>query len=162
WVFTGTPDFFDSRHGVAGLAPLHERIAFMKQGNRVNPRQPQLELVPFDQARLRAVALRLRELYPTADPERLARQVSDAFIERLVAEVTAGFKGDVGVVPRQFLREFVNQLDLASDDPTYDPSAEYGFEPRELRPEEELALKGQAFVPEDADDDGSVPVEEVF
>jgi hypothetical protein len=27
WVFTGTPDFFDSRHGVAGLAPLHDRIA---------------------------------------------------------------------------------------------------------------------------------------
>jgi hypothetical protein len=26
WLFTGTPDFFDSRHGVAGLAPLHERI----------------------------------------------------------------------------------------------------------------------------------------
>jgi hypothetical protein len=29
-------------------------------------------------------------------------RLSDEFIERLVAEVTAGFKGDVGVVPRQF------------------------------------------------------------
>jgi hypothetical protein len=25
WLFTGTPDFFDSRHGVAGLAPLPTR-----------------------------------------------------------------------------------------------------------------------------------------
>jgi hypothetical protein len=32
WLFTGTPDFFDSRHGVGGLAPLHERIRFMVQG----------------------------------------------------------------------------------------------------------------------------------
>ena len=161
WVFTGTPDFFDSRHGVAGLAPLHERIAFMKQGNRVNPRQPQLELVPFDAARLRAVAVRLRELYPSKSPERILGRLSDEFIERLVAEVTAGFKGDVGVVPRQFLREFVNQLDLVDDDADYEPMREYGFKPAELKPEEELAIKGQPFTPEDGDE-GPVPVEEVF
>lgn len=161
WVFTGTPDFFDSRHGVAGLAPLHERIAFMKQGTRVNPRQPQLELVPFDAARLRAVAVRLRELYPTKDPARVAARLSDEFVERLVAEVTAGFKGDVGVVPRQFLREFVNQLDLVDDDPDYEPMREYGFSPRELRPEEEQAIKGQPYTPVDGDE-GPVPVEEVF
>jgi len=143
------------------LAPLHERIAFMKQGTRVNPRQPQLELVPFDAARLRAVALRLRDLYPTQHPERIASRLSDGFIERLIAEVTAGFKGDVGVVPRQFLREFVNQLDLVDDDADYDPMQEYGFKPVELKPEEELAIKGQPFAPEDADD-GPVPVEEVF
>ena len=161
WVFTGTPDFFDSRHGVAGLAPLHERIAFMKQGTRVNPRQPQLELVPFDAARLRAVALRLRDLYPTRHPERVVSRLSDEFVERLVTEVTAGFKGDVGVVPRQFLREFVNQLDLVDDDGEYEPMREYGFTPRELKPEEEMAIKGQPFVPEDGDE-GPVPVEEVF
>ena len=161
WVFTGTPDFFDSRHGVAGLAPLHERIAFLKQGNRTSPRQPQLELIPFDAARLRAVAKRLRDLYPARDLERLASRASDVFIASLVDDVTAGFKGDVGVVPRQFLRAFVNQLDLVDDDPDYDPMAEYGFKPAELKPEEELALRGQPFVPADPDD-GPVPVEEVF
>ena len=161
WVFTGTPDFFDSRQGVAGLAPLHERIAFMKQGNRTSPRQPQLELIPFDAARLRAVAKRLRDLYPARDLERLAARASDDFIASLVDDVTAGFKGDVGVVPRQFLRAFVNQLDLVDDDPEYDPMAEYGFKPAELKPEEELALKGQPFVPAEPDD-GPVPVEEVF
>ena len=161
WVFTGTPDFFDSRQGVAGLAPLHERIAFMKQGNRTSPRQPQLELIPFDAARLRAVALRLRDLYPARDTPRLMRAVSDAFITRLVDDVTAGFKGDVGVVPRQFLRAFVNQLDLVDDDPEYDPMSAYGFQPAELKPEEELALKGQSYVSTEADD-GPVPVEEVF
>lgn len=161
WVFTGTPDFFDSRHGVAGLAPLHERIAFMKQGNRINPRQPQLELIPFDAARLRAVALRLRELYPARDPARLTRTLSNAFVARLVDEVTAGFKGDVGVVPRQFLRAFVYQLDIVDDDPDYNPMSELGFQPAELRPEEELALKGQPFAPTEPDD-GPVPVVEVF
>lgn len=161
WVFTGTPDFFDSRHGVGGLAPLDDRIRFMKQGDRATVRQAQLELVPFNAARLRAVALRLRELYPTRDPERLRARLSDEFIDRLVAEVTAGFKGDVGVVPRQFLREFVNQMDLVDEDPDYEPMREYGFKPREMKPEEELAIKGQKFVPEDGDE-GPVPVEEVF
>jgi hypothetical protein len=26
WVFTGTPEFFDTARGVAGLQPLHDRI----------------------------------------------------------------------------------------------------------------------------------------
>jgi hypothetical protein len=74
--------------------------------------------VPFDAARLRAVAVRLRELYPSQRPGALLSRISDAFIERLVAEVTAGFKGDVGVVPRQFLRAFVTQIDLVDETPT--------------------------------------------
>jgi hypothetical protein len=38
---------------------------------------------------------------------------------------------------------------------------EYGFSPVELKPEEELAIKGQPFTPEDGDD-GPVPVEDVW
>ena len=104
WLFTGTPDFYDSRQGVAGLAPLHERIQFMKQGKYVSVRQAQLALEPFDEARLRAVARRLRDIFPAKDRLRFETRLTDAFIDRLVAEVTAGFKRDVGVVPRQFLR----------------------------------------------------------
>lgn len=57
WVFTGTPEFFDTRQGVAGLAPLHERIQFMKEGRFASLRQAQLELTPFDEPRLRSVAI---------------------------------------------------------------------------------------------------------
>jgi hypothetical protein len=32
WVFTGTAEFFDSTRGVAGLAPLHDRIKFQSSG----------------------------------------------------------------------------------------------------------------------------------
>ncbi len=67
----------------------------------------------------------------------------------------------MGVVPRQFLRALVNQLDLVDDDPAYDPMREYGFQPAELKPEEELAIQGQPFAPADPDE-GAVPVEEVF
>lgn len=162
WVFTGTPEFFDTRHGVAGLAPLHDRIRFLKQGRFASLRQAQLELSPFDAERLRAVALRLRELFPTEDRARLDGRVSAGFIDRLVAEVTAGFRGDVGVVPRQFLREFVTQMDLVEEHPDYDPATEYGFRPAELRPEEEHALHGSALEVPDAEDEELVPREDVW
>lgn len=161
WLFTGTPEFFDSRHGVAGLAPLHERISFSKQGKFANLRQPQLELTPFDAARLRAAALRLRELYPSDDPGRLEARVSGEFIDRLVAEVTKGFKGDVGVVPRQFMRELVGQMDLVEQHEEYEPMAEYGFAPQELRAEEAVVLGGGGPQPPEGDE-GLVPFEDVW
>lgn len=163
WVFTGTPEFFDTRHGVAGLAPLHERIRFLKQGRFASLRQAQLELVPFDAPRLRSVALRLRELCPTQDRGRLDQKISAAFIDRLVADVTAGFKGDVGVVPRQFLRAFVTQLDLVEEHPDYDPMAEYGFEAEQLSAEEQHALTGAPPAPaEEGGGEDLVPVEDAW
>jgi len=147
WLFTGTPEFFDTRYGVAGLEPLHRRISFSKQGPYASLRQPQLELTPFDPERLRSVALRLRELYPSASRPDLEERMSLDFINRLVAEVTKGFRGDVGVVPRQFLREFVTQLDLVEENDDYVPMELYGFDPSQistsaLTPEEQQRLDG--------------------
>lgn len=162
WVFTGTPEFFDTRHGMAGLAPLHDHIRFLKQGRFASLRQAQLELAPFDAERLRSVALRLRELYPSADRGRLEQKISVAFVERLVAEVTAGFKGDVGVVPRQFLREFVTQLDLVEEHADYEPMDEYGFEATELSAEEQHVLTGAPLAEEGDEEGGLVPSEDVW
>jgi hypothetical protein len=166
WIFTGTPEFFDTRQGVAGLAPLHDRIRFLKQGRFASLRQAQLELVPFDAERLRSVALRLRELFPTADHGRLDQKISTTFLERLVAEVSAGFKGDVGVVPRQFLREFVTQLDLVDEHVDYEPMSEYGFQATDLSPEEQHVLSGTALTspdPASGDEaDGLVPTEDTW
>jgi Protein of unknown function (DUF2791). len=149
WLFTGTPEFFDTRHGVAGLEPLHRRISFSKQGSFASLRQPQLELTPFDAERLRSVAMRLRELYPSGTRSVLEERVSLDFIDRLVAEVTKGFRGDVGVVPRQFLREFVTQLDLVEENDDYVPMELYGFDPTQistvaLTPEEQQRLGGSS------------------
>lgn len=147
WLFTGTPEFFDSRQGVAGLAPLHDRVRFMKQGNYVSLRQAQLALDPFDERRLRAVALRLRELYPAHDRATFERLLTERFIDRLIAEMVAGFKRDVGVVPRQFLRALVTQMDLVDEqdpnDPNpYEPELHYEFTVGPLDPAEEAVLKG--------------------
>lgn len=161
WIFTGTPDFFDTRQGVAGLPPLNDRIQFMKQGEYASVRQAQLELAPFNQERLRNVAFRLRDIFPAVDVDRLRQRITDEFINRLVQEVTTGFKGDVGVVPRQFLREFVTQMDLVDENPEYVPMEKYGFQPQALKDEEKLVLtgKGAAAVEED---DELVPAEDAW
>lgn len=170
WLFTGTPEFFDTRHGVAGLTPLHDRIRFLKQGAFASLRQAQLELVPFDAERLRSVALRLRELYPSAMRSVLEERVSMDFIDRLVAEVTKGFRGDVGVVPRQFLREFVTQLDLVEENDDYVPMVLYGFDPSQIStaaftPEEQQRLGGPPdSAPLNEQDEGPelIPTEDVW
>lgn len=161
WLFTGTAEFYDSRHGVAGLAPLDERIRFLKHGRFASLRQPQLELVPFDRERLTSVALRLRELFPSADRAVLERKVDDAFVNSLVDEVTKGFRGDVGIVPRQFLRAFVTEMDLVEQYPDYDPKAERGFEASELSDEEKAAQSG-AMAPGTQAPDPLEPGEELI
>ena len=161
WMFTGTPAFFDTRKGIAGLEPLHERVHFMNPGGYASLRQPQLELKPFDAARLKSVAVRLRELYPATDRGRLLSLLSDEFIDRLVAKVTAGFRGDVGVVPRQFLRQVVNAMDLIEDYDDFDPARALELPPQGLSPEEEAALRGTSVVAAaDPADDAPVPVED--
>jgi hypothetical protein len=165
WIVTGTPEFFDSKRGVAGLQPLHDRIHYLSQGRFASLRQAQLALKPFDRERLENVAMRLRELYAATDRGRLMSRIDDAFIRQLVEKVTAGFRGDVGVVPRQFLREFVEQMDIVDENAEYVPADEYGFSPAELLPEEQAVVSGVKIDSSDVDGaegDVAVPREDVW
>lgn len=150
WIFTGTPEFFDTNRGVAGLPPLHDRIQFQKSGQLVNLRQPQLELKPFDKERLRSVALRLREMYPASDRGLLERKIDLKIIDALVDSVSQGFKGDVGVVPRQFLRRVVNMFDLLEQEKEkYDPAQ---HEELQLNDDEARLAQGQPPYEEEPED----------
>jgi hypothetical protein len=154
WVFTGTPEFFDTNRGVAGLSPLHDRLKLIKTGNFINPRQPQLVLTPFDATRLKDVALKLRDLYPGGDRKQLKKKVTPEFIDLLVAKVTQGFGGDVGIVPRQFLRQLVNILDLVATEPEFDPMTDGGYDLTEVNSEEARIRDGLPyFAPEPADEE---------
>ena len=166
WVFTGTREFFDSRKGVAGLEPLHDRIRFAESGGFVSPKQPQLELKPFDRDRLKAVAFKLREIYPTKMPDRLLRLVDDEFVSNLTRMVTAGLKGDVGVIPRQFLRDLITVMDLVEENdgrdgsPAYIPKEAYRFPGSALSDDEQNLLNGAAEAPEPGPANG-YPVEDL-
>jgi hypothetical protein len=163
WIFTGTPDFFDSQYGVKGLQPLHDRVRFQQDKGYVSLRQPQLELKPFDADRLRQVARRLRAMFPATGQgkARLDEVVDDAFIVHMVKQVTAGFKGDVGVVPRQFLREFVAVLDRVDEFADYHPGNwDFEADPTLLSVEEEATLSGSPVQVDGADE--PVPAEDVW
>ena len=157
WILTGTPDFFDTKRGVAGLEPLHDRIAFKSEQGFASPRQAQLELRAFNAERLREVALKLRELFPSESAGRIESLVTVEFIERLVLEVTKGFAGDVGVVPRQFLRRFVEVLDLTETEPGFDPMRDTSFSAGEVSPTESRLREGKKeYEPEPGDEQGYV------
>jgi hypothetical protein len=159
WVFTGTPDFFDTKRGVAGLQPLHDRVRFIShEGGRSSLRQPQLDLRPFDKERLLEVALKLREIYPARDRGRLEARVSGDYLSMLVDKVTEGFAGDVGVVPRQFLRRLVDVFDLVSEHDDFDPAAEAGFTLKAATEDERRLAGGKPpFDAEPEDEKGYEP-----
>ncbi len=160
WIFTGTPEFFDTKRGVAGLAPLHDRIRFMSHGPYVSLRQPQLALAPFDRERLTEVALKLRELYPAEDRAGFNEKITLPYIDRLIDKVTEGFAGDVGVIPRQFLRHLINIMDLAAENPDFDPMAAEGFSPPTPTEEEQRIVVGRGtYDAEPEDEEGYEPVE---
>jgi hypothetical protein len=154
WVFTGTPEFFDTKRGVAGLQPLHDRVMFISHGDgRASLRQPQLDLRPFNRERLLEVALKLREIFPIDDRGRLEAKVSMDYTERLADQVTQGFRGDVGVVPRQFLRQLVDVLDMVHDHPEFDPMAELGFEAKLPTEDEQRIMTGKPLYDKEPEDD---------
>ncbi len=160
WVFTGTPTFFDDRKGVKGVEALDARIKYEELNGVPSLRQPQLALKQFDRDRLLKVALKLRSLHPDLAPDAAERRLPRELIEQLVDKVTEGFHGAVGVVPRQFLRTFVNILDVLADDPEQDAHTLLGFkpDPKTLTSEEEAVLAGRKLDEPPPDDGFDGPV----
>ena len=167
WLFTGTKEFFDSKKGVGGLKPLHDRIKFTTSGGFVSPKQPQLELKPFDEQRLKAVALKLRDIFPCGNKSRIFQLVDDEFLDALCTHVTTGLKGDVGVIPRQFLRELITVLDLVDEndgsdgEKAYIPKEAYKFPVGDLSEEDQTLVDGNNLSKIDDNSTSGYPVEEL-
>jgi hypothetical protein len=66
------------------------------------------------------------------------------------------------VVPRQFLRQFIRQMDLIDENSDYDPLTEYGFHPDQLSPEEQHILTGAPLVDFDENSAELIPREDVW
>jgi hypothetical protein len=159
-VVTGTRDFFEGYKGLKSLTPLYQRVSvsFGDDPHFDNLRAPQVRLPPFDSSRLLDVGRRVRDLYPARQPDRVMERVSDAFLEGLVGQVTAGFGGKVTVAPRVFLRELVDIMDRVEQHDTYDPSAQYKLALNsETLTVEELAAKEGREVTSTSEDDEDEP-----
>ncbi len=148
-LFTGTPGFFEDRQGVPSLPPLHDRIRLANPDDPFpNPELPQIVLPKFDVTKLLAAAEKVLRIYDVAYTPVDRVRVSPATIQFMIAEVTSKFGGRVDVVPRQFLRDFVNVLDKVRLHPAYDPNAEYEFDrdtAAELAPAEQETIEPLSF-----------------
>ncbi|HZO11946.1 MAG TPA: BREX system ATP-binding protein BrxD [Polyangiaceae bacterium] len=147
-LITGTPAFFDGPNGVKRLTPLAQRlhVDFSGDAKWDNPRDVQVRLFPFDQARLLEVGRRVRDLYPTEAVERVQARVSDAVIAGLANEVAGKLGGKVGIAPRIFLRKLVATiLDRVDLFPDFDPQKDLDIriDGDELTVEEQAAVAGK-------------------
>jgi hypothetical protein len=153
-LITGTPAFFDGPNGVRRLPPLAQRlhVDFSGEVRWDNPRDVQVRLHPFDLARLVEVGRRVRELYPTDAPDRIAARIDDEVLTGLAAAVAGKLGGKVGVAPRIYLRKLVaGLLDRVDLYPDFDPLRDFelSLSSDELTVEERAAAGGVS--PDDFD-----------
>ncbi len=142
-VITGTPAFFDGPQGVKRSAPLAQRLEtrFDADPRFDSARAPQIRLLPFDLERMVEVGRRVRDLYPTSAPERMAARVGDEVVRGLAEKVAGRLGGKVGIAPRIFLKRLVDVLDRVDEHPDFDPTVrlDLAIEPGEMTPEERVA-----------------------
>jgi len=143
-LFTGTPALFDGSRGIRSVPPLYDRISVVQTDSYKNPRQPQIILSKFDTAKLEQVALKVVDIYSQAFSEVDRERISHRFIRAMIKKITSRFGGRVDVIPRIFLKEFVDVLDKSELYEAYNPWETYEFDAShlkgELRKEEEAVM----------------------
>ena len=144
FLITGTPSLFDGPRGFRSLPALFDRINVVQNDKFKNPRQPQIILSRFDMNKLEKVALKVCDIYSNAYSEVDRERISHRFIRTMINKVTGKFGGRVDIIPRIFLKEFVDILDKCELYDDYDPWAAYEFDSSklkgELKEEEEAVM----------------------
>lgn len=144
FLFTGTPALFDGSRGIRSLPPLYDRINVTQTDSYKNPRQPQIILSKFDTAKLELVALKVVDVYARAYSEPDRERISHRFIRAMIKKITTRFGGRVDIIPRIFLKEFVDILDKCELYEDYNPHDAYDFDAGhlkgELKKEEEAVM----------------------
>jgi hypothetical protein len=144
FLFTGTPALYDGSRGIRSIPPLYDRISVMQDDTYKNPRQPQIILAKFDTAKLEQVALKVMDVYAKAYSESDRERVSHRFIRAMIRKITTRFGGRIDIIPRIFLKEFVDILDKCELYDDYNPAEGYDFDTGhlqgELKKEEEAVM----------------------
>lgn len=144
FLFTGTPALYDGSRGIRSVPPLFDRISIVQTDGFRNPRQPQIVLEKFDTTKLEHVALKVMGVYAQAYAEPDRERVSHRFIRAMIKKITTRFGGRVDIIPRIFLKEFVDMLDKCEIYDDYNPWEGYEFDfdhlKGELKKEEEAVM----------------------
>jgi len=144
FLFTGTPALFDGSKGIRSIPSLYDRIRVVQTDAYRNPRQPQIILSRFDTGKLELVALKVMDVYSQAYREVNREKVSHRFIHAMIRKITSRFGGRVDIIPRIFLKEFIDVLDKCELYEAYNPWDAYEFDADhmkgELKKEEEAVM----------------------
>lgn len=144
FLFTGTPALYDGSRGIRSVPPLYDRISVVQTDAYRNPRQPQITLSKFDTGKLELIALKVIDVYSQAYREVDRERISHRFIHAMIKKITTRFGGRVDVIPRIFLKEFIDVLDKCELYDKYNPWDVYEFDTDhlkgELKKEEEAVM----------------------
>lgn len=135
FLFTGTPALYEGSRGIRSVPALHDRISTVQTDTYKNPRQPLIILAKFDTPKLELVALKIMDVYAQAHSEPDRERISHRFIRAMIRKITTRFGGRVDVIPRIFLKEFVDILDKCELYEQFNPWDGYEFDAGHLRGE---------------------------
>ena len=125
-VCTGTEQLFeDERYGLPSYRALAHRVSSPQAGEGpTSLRQPIIPLSPLDRDRLLEMAIRVRDIHGKAYDWPAAERVPRSVLEQMVDRCTTFGDDRIERLPRPFLREVVNLLDLCEERPEI-PAEEY-------------------------------------
>jgi P-loop Domain of unknown function (DUF2791) len=113
FILAGTADLFDDElRGVASYPALYNRLKPELGRRRMQDvRHPLMALAGFDHAKLYEVALRVRRVHGIAYGWDAIKSLPDELLKQLIDKTTARLGGKFAMVPRGFLKAFVDILD---------------------------------------------------
>jgi hypothetical protein len=131
-IITGTTMFYEGLQGVQRLAPLAQRLHtdFSTDSRFDNPRAVQIRLKGFDMSKLIQLGIRIRDLYclHAENASILKSKADDGYIETLAQAITGSLGGNIGIVPRLFLKKLVGDvLDRVDQFPDFNPRKDYAL-----------------------------------
>lgn len=118
FIFAGTINFFeDKRYGIHSYQALYERISKPISIKGESPRQPILKLKKFDENMLRKISEKILELHSEVNNWNAKEKIDKVLIHEFISKSSQCF-GEIYSKPRDYIRSFVNFLDLVNENPS--------------------------------------------
>ncbi len=120
FLFAGTETFFtDEERGIPSYQALSERIASIEKEGFKDLRRPVISLSGFDREQLTEVSYKVRDIHSKVYNWEANKKMTNEVVDNLIDRMMTRFDIEIKTLPREFLKVFIDELDLLQQNPGY-------------------------------------------